>query len=61
MTLIKVKDEDFEEIDILVENNPEASEQLRELINNYNCFQEIIDFIYDNFKVIDVDIEEYEV
>ena len=61
MTLIKIKDEDFEEIDILVENNPEASEQLRELINNYNCFQEIIDFIYDNFKVIDVDIEEYEV
>ena len=63
MTLIKIKDEDFDEFEILVKTNPEASEQLEEIINdsNYDTFQDIIDFINNHFEVINIDTEEYEI
>lgn len=62
MTLIQLKDscyydDDFEYEPILVDESKDARfeekyEQLRHICESYESFQEVEDFIHDNFTVI---------
>lgn len=62
MVLIQLKDlcyydDDFEYDPILVEETQDKDfekkyEQLVKVCKNYECFDEVIDFINDNFNVI---------
>lgn len=48
-------DDDFEYEPFIVEKDENFEEKYKKLIKvckNYNDFQEIEDFIYDNFKII---------
>lgn len=48
-------DDDFEYEPFIVEKDENFEEKYKELIKvckNYNDFQEVEDFIYDNFKII---------
>lgn len=48
-------DDDFEYEPFIVEKDKNFEEKYKELVKlckNYNDFQEVEDFIYDNFKII---------
>lgn len=48
-------DDDFEYEPFIVEKDENFEEKYKELVKlckNYNDFQEVEDFIYDNFKII---------
>lgn len=48
-------DDDFEYKPFIVEKDENFEEKYKELVKlckNYNDFQEVEDFIYDNFKII---------
>ena len=58
---IKDKDLEFKTYTVYVKYDNEKYKELEKLCTTYNDFQEIIDFIENNFEIVEIETLELEI